>query len=138
MSPSKIAEIHFPEDIYSYKIVECGVNTEVYDSVSVTGIDDTKIVKEQTPGNTARYSYATPWDTAENRKTVEFNNHVNAEGLRTLSVTKVLLGEDGNEAYDQNAQSVHVVYAERRAALRLQPAEDPGTGAGDGVQPAGQ
>lgn len=98
LSPDKIAEIHFPEDIYSYKIVECGVNTEVYDSVSVTGIDDTKIVKEQTPGNTARYSYATPWDTAENRKTVEFNNHVNAEGLRTLSVTKVLLGEDGNEA----------------------------------------
>ena len=36
-NPGKSAEIHFPANTIEYKVIECGVNTEVYDRVSVNG-----------------------------------------------------------------------------------------------------
>ena len=97
LSPDKVAEIKFPENTYQYKIVECGVNTEVYDGVSVPGVDSETMSSTQTPGNINRFSFEIPWTTVEARKVVTFENHVNPEGLRTLSIDKKLLDEEGNE-----------------------------------------
>lgn len=99
LSPGKVAEIHFPENTYAYKIVECGVNSEVYDSVTVPGVDPNYIEshKVQTPGNSSRFSYETPWSVVEDRKTVEFDNHVDEAGLRTLTIDKELWDESGNK-----------------------------------------
>lgn len=100
LSPGMVAEIHFPETIYSYQIVECGINTEVYDDVSVPGV--TSIEETVHPENNIRASYTIPWATVEERNTVAFNNHIDKDGLRSLTIEKKLLDENGNEISAQN------------------------------------
>ncbi len=99
INPDMVAEIRFIENTYSYRIVECGINTEVYNQVTVEGIDDTKITVSDVPGNDARKSYAIPWAKVEDRKTVVYRNHVNPLGIRTLSIHKELHDEKGQLLY---------------------------------------
>lgn len=37
LNPGKSAEIHFPANTIEYKVIECGVNSEVYDQVTING-----------------------------------------------------------------------------------------------------
>jgi len=96
INPDMVAEICFIEKTYEYRIVECAVNTEVYDTVSVEGIDDALIDETAVSGNISRKNYGIPWEKVDNRKTVAFKNHVNPEGIRTLWITKALEDESGN------------------------------------------
>ncbi len=97
INPGMVAEIRFPENTYKYKIIECAVNKEVYDTVSVEGVSTDDLKKLPVAGNADRKSYELKGATVDERKTVAFNNHVNKYGLRTLSVTKKLLDENGDE-----------------------------------------
>lgn len=96
INPGMVAEIRFPDNTYDYKIIECAVNKEVYNDVSVVGIPSEKIKEIDVAGNDGRKSYEIVEATVEERKTVAFQNHVNPEGLRTLSVMKELHDENGN------------------------------------------
>lgn len=98
LNPGKIAEIHFPDvNVYDYYIVECAVNTEVYDSVTVPGVDPDSITQNTIPGNTNRRSFTIPSAKASDRNMVTFQNHVNPEGVRTLQITKELVDEKNQE-----------------------------------------
>ena len=90
LSPDKVAEIHFPSDLISYRIVECSINTEVYDSVK---INDTAVSGTARTAN--RKDYDTGWVEVQNRISVEYENHVNPEGLRTLTIRKQLYDAAG-------------------------------------------
>lgn len=93
LSPDKSVEIKFPSDTIQYKIVECGINSEVYDHVY---INDTEIVGT-TVGTSSRKSFDSGKLVVADQPNVTVENHVNPEGLRTLYFKKILLDENGEE-----------------------------------------
>ena len=93
INPGKSAEIKLPLNTVQYRIIECGVNQEVYDTVSV---NDTVITGTVING-TDRKSYDSGWLSVAQRPVIVFDNHVNPASLRTLSFTKRLFDESGNE-----------------------------------------
>ncbi len=94
LKPDEFAEISFPEGATSYRIVECGVNTDVYKSVSANGAE---LAGTAVEGDYAenRKDFSIANDTTENRARVTYTNEVNPEALRTLSIKKILYKEDG-------------------------------------------
>ncbi len=95
LSPGRNAEIHFPSDAIQYKIIECGVNTEVYDRVAVNGRE----LAGETVGSTGREMFDSGWISVSDRPTVVFENRVNPDGLRTLHIQKKLFDEAGKPLY---------------------------------------
>ena len=93
LNPGKSAEIQFPANTGQYRIVECGINQEVYDTVNVNG---TAVTGTAISG-TDRKSYDSGWLNIGQRPVIVFDNHVNPASLRTLSFTKKLFDESGNE-----------------------------------------
>ena len=53
LNPGKSVEIHFPANTIKYKVIECGVNLEVYDSVKINGEEK----RTQPAGSTDRAAY---------------------------------------------------------------------------------
>ena len=93
LNPQKSAEIQFPVNTGQYRIIECGINQEVYDTVNV---NDTVITGTAING-TDRKLYDSGWMSVAQRPVIVFDNHVNPVSLRTLSFTKKLFDESGNE-----------------------------------------
>ena len=102
ISPGMSAEINFPSDAIEYRIVEVGINHEVYDQVSVNGNAVTGTV---IPG-TNRASYDSGWHIVKEEPSMVYDNHVDEENLRTLTFTKKLWNEHGkapgNELTEQD------------------------------------
>ncbi|MBQ1307657.1 MAG: hypothetical protein IIY56_05850, partial [Erysipelotrichaceae bacterium] len=93
LKPDETADISFPEDAISYQIVECGVNTDVYEEVKV---NDTVITGTSEEGYAAnRKDFAVPYEEINDRPKVNYVNKVDPDALRTLTLTKNLLAEDG-------------------------------------------
>ena len=89
LNPGKSAEIHFPANTIEYKVIECGVNLEVYDSVKINGEEK----RTQPAGSAGRTAYDSGWISVMNRPSVVFENHVDPEALRTLNIQKRLYDE---------------------------------------------
>ena len=94
INPGKSAEIHFPINTIEYKIIECGINRDVYDSVKVNG---TKVDPEDGDATDNYECYSTGEMSVADRPRVTFDNHVDPEGLRTLTIEKELYDENGNK-----------------------------------------
>jgi hypothetical protein len=86
------AEIEFPDDTIKYRIIECGIDKDVYDEVKVNG----EVVTEVTSISDSRKSYDSGWMEVSARPDVEFENHVDPDGLRDLSFQKQVLDENNN------------------------------------------
>ena len=95
LKPGQTAQVKLPEGAISYYAVECGVNPDVYDSVSVNDVPVNGIPTENYVGDTARCDYRTIEDTLKERTHVDFDNHVKEGAMRTLAFTKKLYGADG-------------------------------------------
>ena len=93
LDPGKSAEIAFPVDTVEYRIIECGINHEVYDTVTVNGT----VIEGTAVTGTDRKLYDSGWLNVSQRPIVVFDNHVANSALRTLSFTKKLYDERGNE-----------------------------------------
>ncbi len=87
------AEINFPDDTAAYSIVECGVNTSVYRSVSVNG---EAVAGSPVAGHPDRSDFAIGYAEIKDRARVDFLNEVDRSALRTLTITKLLFREDGS------------------------------------------
>ena len=96
LSPGQIAAITLPESAYDYRIIECGVNAQIYDAVKVND----KTAETMDTADPARKDYACEAATSEDRRRVVFDNHVNANAIRTLNITKKLFDADGEEVKD--------------------------------------
>ena len=105
LKAGETAVINFPEDTYQYKIVECGVDTAVYDHVYINGDQsDNEIFGkpyENTDGRnpvtgednppetntpytgTTRSDFGIKYDTTQGRPRVEYTNEVPPEVMRT-------------------------------------------------------
>ncbi len=101
LKPGQTADISFPEGTTSYRIVECGVNTEVYRSVAVNG---TELTGEPADESGKRADYGIEYDTTDRRPKVNYENEVEPDALRTLTIQKRLYREDGvtEIGYDEN------------------------------------
>lgn len=92
LHPGLSADIHFPVNTIEYRIIECGINSEVYDHVYVNEEEITGV----SIGNTDRHYYDSGWMRVADRPSVVFDNHVDPDALRTLSFQKRLYDESGN------------------------------------------
>ena len=127
LKAGQTAEINFPDSTLSYAIVECGVNTDVYDWVKVNDGDielkqgtrkinvqsDTPsyhenpivIETEGTYSGTARKDFGIDYALVDDRQEVTYANHVPETALRTLSFTKKLYDTDGETLLSYPANS---------------------------------
>ena len=102
LKPGETADISFPEGMSSYRIVECGVNTEIYSSVKANGEE---LEAGSGPDYAAgRKDFATDYATTDARPRVTYDNTVREEALRNLTIRKKLYDESGNTpiSYDQD------------------------------------
>lgn len=102
LNPGKSAEVHFPTNTIEYKIVECGINDEVYDSVKINGVTATG----DTITGSGRSSYDSGWISVAQRPSIVFENHVDPDSLRTISIEKTLFDEQGNTLSASQDKSV--------------------------------
>ena len=93
LKPGETADISFPDSMVSYRIIECGVDTNVYESVTVNGDDAERIRGEGYPDD--RSDFAIGYATTDERARVNYVNTVDPDALRNLSITKTLFREDG-------------------------------------------
>ncbi len=91
LRPGEIAVIELKGAV-DYRIVECGVNTEIFEQVSVNGRTISGSVIE---GSTGRMDFSTGYAATDARSKVAFVNKVDPDALRTLKITKKLYREDG-------------------------------------------
>ncbi len=102
LNPGKSAEVHFPTNTIEYKVVECGINDEVYDEVKINGVTATG---DSITGS-GRSSYDSGWISVAQRPSIVFENHVDPASLRTISIEKTLLDEQGHTLTASQDQSV--------------------------------
>ncbi len=92
LKPGEKADISFPEGVTSYRIIECGVNTDVYNSVTVNGQE---VYGTPAGPGTDRKDFGIDYATTDSRPKVQYTNAVNPDALRTLSIQKHLFAENG-------------------------------------------
>lgn len=94
LKPGETAEIEFPEGVVKYRIVECGVNTQVYEEVKVNDV----VVSGESPTGVASGTYkdyGIPYDTTDKRARVIYDNKVDPDAQRTLTFSKKLYDANG-------------------------------------------
>ena len=79
-----------------YKVVECGINTEVYDEVMINEDD----VSGKSIGNLYRKAFESSWLSVDDRPDAAFENHVKEGSIRTLQIKKHVVDKDNNELDD--------------------------------------
>ena len=94
INPTRKAEISFPDDAISYKIVECAVDSTVYETVTINGEN---VSADRVKDVNGFFSYESELSTAEQRPTIAFDNQVKDNVIKDLKITKVLDDENGNE-----------------------------------------
>ena len=92
LKPGEVAEINLPDEAISYRIVECGINTDVYESVEVNG---TEINGTAVSGNNHRMDYGIEYEASKTRPRVVYRNNVDPAARRNLTIRKVLYDETG-------------------------------------------
>ena len=95
LNPKQTVTINVPDETIHYKIVEVGVNSQVYDQVK---INDEVVVG--TPAGTNRMDFTTAPARVYERPRVVYDNHVSENAERTLTITKRLVDIDGNQIHD--------------------------------------
>ncbi len=90
LKPGETVEIDFGRDL-DYRIVECGVNTDVYSEVLVNG----SAVQGTNVNNGKWQDFAAAAYKTKDVNTVRYQNRVNPDALKNLSFTKKLYKEDG-------------------------------------------
>lgn len=100
INPTKNAEIAFPDNTIGYRIVECAVDSTVYNDVTINGeaVPDTR--RTEISG---LISYSSDTVTAETRPTISFDNHVTDDVIKDLYVTKRLLDKNNKDITDDPA-----------------------------------
>ncbi|MBR3181614.1 MAG: fibro-slime domain-containing protein [Eggerthellaceae bacterium] len=95
LKPGQSAQVKLPEDALEYYVVECGVNPDVYDQVTINGEVTSGDPTNNKVGETPREDYRSSEASLEERSEVDFDNHVAPGAMRTLTMTKRLYDVDG-------------------------------------------
>ena len=92
LRPDETAVITLPEDATSYRVVECGVRTDIYGRVSV---NDEELEGIPIAGSDNRRDFGIGYASAEDRPKVNYVNEIDPDALRTVTIQKQLFREDG-------------------------------------------
>lgn len=93
LKPDEAAEINFPDGMTEYRIVECGVDTDVYSKVEANGEE---LEGRSGDGYAAnRKDFGLENATTADRARVAYTNEVDPDALRNLTIKKKLFKEDG-------------------------------------------
>ncbi|MBQ4177184.1 MAG: hypothetical protein II640_06940, partial [Lachnospiraceae bacterium] len=105
LEPGQTADIAVPDNAISYRIVECGVNTDIYESAGVKEADCHEVSGTGYAPN--RADYGIEYARTKDRPRVTYVNTVKQEALRKLTITKKLFDETGvNEISAQDDPAV--------------------------------
>ena len=110
LRPGQDVTIKFPDNLNGYFIRECGIDTSVYDTVKINGENSNQldpagisttplsgITPDTGTPNPNSYYFETTKAKVKERAEVIFSNNVIPEQLHTLTITKKLFDENGNE-----------------------------------------
>ena len=97
LTPEQTAIITIPTGAIRYKIVECGVDPQIYDKVQINEEEIQGISAEN-----GRKDYGTSAASITERQRVVFNNHVKDNAERTLTFVKKLYDADDNPIENDN------------------------------------
>ncbi len=89
LKPGETAVIEFPETAKYYRIVECGVNTQVYKNVEVNN-NQVQVNETHHPQFPHRADFEIPWEEIAKRPRVLYDNQLANDVLHTLTITKKL------------------------------------------------
>ena len=102
LKAGETAVVHFSDQNCRYEIIECGVDTNVYQKVSVNGVDITangQLYYNQDngsePGTALRKDFGIEWKSTGERPRVEYDNEVAPDVMRTLSFKKAVYDSEG-------------------------------------------
>ena len=99
LSPGMNAEVHFKANTIHYRVVECGINNEVYDRVYVNDrlIENTEDTPDQIKAidGTSRVKVDPGEYQVADTPSLVFENHIDPAGLRTIQIKKNLMDENG-------------------------------------------
>lgn len=93
LNPEQVAEIHFPSDAIEYRVVECGINTDVYKKVELK--NEKKLSGTPVPGLTSCANYDSGWRVVSEKSSIVYVNTADEDALRPLNITKILKAENG-------------------------------------------
>ena len=112
LKPDETVDINFPTEtfpegteLYDYKIIECGVNTDVYESVKENDVQlpGTSIYDSQNNLIENRKDYGIDYATTDERARVVYDNTVASTAITNLTIQKKLYDVTGeNEITDDN------------------------------------
>ena len=91
LSDGETASITFPENTVSYRIVECGVDDNVYESVAVNNVDITGVEHV----GTSRKDFGIDYAGVNERQFVGYKNKVRDGVIGSVLLQKHLYKEDG-------------------------------------------
>lgn len=112
LKAGQTAVIKFPNRDCKYEIVECGVDTEVYEQVSVNGEALTGTLYNNTDTGSAegtterRQDFGIEYETTDSRPKVEYSNQVAPGVMRDLSFTKLVYDSEGNPIPDNQLENI--------------------------------
>ena len=104
LKPDETVDINFPTDtfpegteLYDYRIIECGVNTSVYQEVKANDavIKGTGVIDDQNNTVQERADFGIEYATTDERARVVYDNKVNPDAITNLTITKRLFDVTG-------------------------------------------
>ena len=107
LTPGKDVSISFPANTIKYYIKECGLNGEVYDAVKCNGGDSS------VETNHGGKDFTTVAANVKERPNVQLVNKVNPDSVKTLTLRKKLVGQNGTEINDDNTTFSFRLYLEK-------------------------
>jgi fibro-slime domain-containing protein len=107
LTPGKDVSISFPANTIKYYIVECGLNGEVYDAVQCNGGDST------VETNNGGKDFTIVAANVKERPNVQLVNKVDPDSVKTLTLRKKLVGQNGAEINDDNTTFSFRLYLEK-------------------------
>ena len=111
LKPEETADINFPLETFpegtefvDYQIIECGVNTVVYQEVKINDTTAVGTNVKDSEGNviSGRMDYSTVYATTEARGRVVYDNVVSLDALTSLTITKKLYDVTGQTEITEN------------------------------------
>ena len=102
INPTKRAEISFPDNAIQYKIVECAVDSTVYEKVL---INDQEVPANRISEMQGLISYESEPNSAEEMPTISFSNYVRSGVIRNVKIKKVVWDENNQEQPDDGTFS---------------------------------
>lgn len=100
INPTRNAEISFPDNTITYRIVECAVDSTVYPSVLING---NPVPESQIEYRGDLRSYSSETSSAEVKPTISFDNYINDNVIKELHIKKELRDENDQLITDDPA-----------------------------------